>query len=165
MNVKDVASNAYDSPADGSQAGQPQRAEDQDVTRDHLQREAEDLHPHHHLRAGHRDVERGDRPEHQRRGQGEADDAQIPRHQRLDGGRGLDPREPPLGEGEKEATRRGEQQGQPQALHVARPDGRVAPAAMMLGNDGVERVDGAEEAQEDARVDARPQPHGGEVGR
>src|SRR5713101_9083030 len=35
---------------------------------------------------------------------------------------------------------------------------------MMLGDDGVERVDRAQEAHEDARVDARPQPHRREVG-
>ena len=40
----------------------------------------------------------------------------------------------------------------------------MALPAMVLGNDGVERVDRAQEAHEDARVDARPQPHRGEVG-
>ena len=150
--------------ADRAQPGQSEPPEDQEGAQEHLQHETRDLHPHHDLRARHRDVHRADRPEHQGGGQGEADDPQIPRHQRLHRGRSVEPREPWPGKGEEQAAADGEQQGQPQALDVAHADGGVAPPAMVLGDDGIERVDRAQEAHEDARVDARPQPHRGEVG-
>ena len=147
-----------------AQPGQPERAEYQAVAQDHLQREARDLHPHHDLGPRHRDVQRGDRPEHERGGHGHGEDTQVARHHGLDVGRGVDPSEPRLGKREEEAAGDRQQQRQPEPLHVAHADGRVSAPAVMLPDDGIERVEHAEEAHEDARVDPGPQPHRGEVG-
>ncbi len=147
-----------------AQARQPERAEDQAIAQDHLQREPGDLHAHDDVRPRHRDVERGDRPEHQRGGHGHREDAQVSRHQGLDVGRGVDPSEPRLGKREEAAARDREQQRQPEPLHVARADGGVPAPAVMLPDDGIERVEHAEEAHEDARVDPGPEAHRGEVG-
>ena len=140
-------------------------AEDERIVERDFQREPDHLQRHHDLGPRHRDVESIGCAEHERRRQRRAQDPQVLPRERRDVGAGPDVSEPQARKCQPRNPDQGQHEPDPEPLHVARADRVVAPGAVVVRDDRVQGAHHADQAHEDAGVDARAEPDGRQVGR